>query len=157
MDLARQKNSEPNTIVKFGFGFIFLGLGFLVFYGTKFLSDSQGYTPLWSFAFAYLVITIGELCLSPIGLSMVTTLSPKRLTGMMMGVWFLASAYGQYGAGLIGAALAEGEGASKNLTNYEKLLQYTEGYGSIGFVALGAGVVLILISPVLRKQMQEVK
>jgi POT family proton-dependent oligopeptide transporter len=58
---------------------------------------------------------------------------------------------------LIGAALAEGEGASKNLTNYEKLLQYTEGYGSIGFVALGAGVVLILISPVLRKQMQEVK
>ena len=152
-----KKNSEPNTIVKFGFGFIFLGLGFLVFYGTKFLSDSQGYTPLWTFAFAYLVITIGELCLSPIGLSMVTTLSPKRLTGMMMGVWFLASAYGQYGAGLIGAALAEGEGASKNLTNYEKLLQYTEGYGSIGFVALGAGVVLILISPVLRKQMQEVK
>ncbi|MBU3713544.1 MAG: peptide MFS transporter, partial [Ferruginibacter sp.] len=105
-----KRKLEPNTTVKFGLGFIFLGAGFLIFFWSKFFSTPDGLTPLWTFILAYLVITIGELCLSPIGLSMITRLSPARLTGMMMGTWFLASAYGQYGAGLIGAALARGKG-----------------------------------------------
>lgn len=154
--LARKK-SEPNTIVKFGLGFLILGLGFLVFYWSKFLATPNGLTPLWTFIFAYLVISVGELCLSPIGLSMITKLSPKRLTGMMMGTWFLASAYGQYGAGLIGAALAKGGGSSENLSNFEKLTQYTNGYESIGYIAVAAGLLLIVISPLLKKLMQEVK
>lgn len=151
--LAKRK-AEPNTTVKFGLGFLILGLGFLTFYMSKFYADKHGLTPLWIFAFAYFVLTIGELCLSPIGLSMITKLSPKRLTGMMMGTWFLASAYGQYGAGLIGAALSGGgEAKGKNLTNLDKLNHYTDGYQMIGFISVGAGIVLILISPIFKRLM----
>jgi proton-dependent oligopeptide transporter, POT family len=112
---------------------------------------------LWYFAFAYLLITLGELCLSPIGLSIMTKLSPQRLVGVMMGTWFLASAFGQYGAGLIGAALATGDPNAGDLTNLQKLEQYTGGYSMIGYISLGAGVLLIAISPMIRKLMQEVK
>lgn len=149
-----KRKSEPNTVVKFGFGFVFLGLGFLVFYLSKFMANDGGYTPLWSFLFAYFVITIGELCLSPIGLSMVTKLTPNRLHGVMMGTWFLASAYGQYGAGLIGSALAKVDTSIANPTNVDKLNQYTNGYQSIAYIAIGAGIVLLLISPILKKQMK---
>jgi proton-dependent oligopeptide transporter, POT family len=152
-----KRRGEPNTSVKFGLGFAILGLGFLIFASSRFSADSNGLTPLWIFIFAYLVVSLGELCLSPIGLSMITKLSPKRLTGMMMGTWFLASAYGQYGAGLIGAALASGGGTDKNLTNTEKLIQYTEGYQTIGIISIVSGVVLIIISPILKKQMGGVK
>jgi len=151
-----KRSKEPNMIVKFGFGFIFLGLGFLVFFASKFLSTGNGMTPLWTFIVAYLVVTLGELCLSPIGLSMVTKLSPSRLHGVMMGTWFLASAYGQYGAGLIGAALAKSENI-ENPTNAQKLLQYTSGYESIGYIAVASGVLLILIAPQLKKMMGGVK
>lgn len=152
-----KRRAEPNTIVKFGLGFIILGLGFLAFYWSKFSADDKGLTPLWIFAFAYFILSLGELCLSPIGLSMITKLSPARLTGMMMGTWFLASAYGQYGAGLIGAALADSGDSDKNLTNYEKLVQYTEGYYMIGVISVIAGGCLIILYPLLRKMMGGVK
>ena len=152
-----KKNKEPNMIVKFGYGFIFLGLGFLIFYSSKFFANPNGITPIWTFIFAYLIVTLGELCLSPIGLSMVTKLSPTRLHGVMMGTWFLASAYGQYGAGLIGATLAKGDNSIENPTNYQKLMQYTSGYESIGYIALISGVILILISPQLKKMMVGVR
>lgn len=152
-----KKNKEPNMIVKFGYGFIFLGLGFLIFYSSKFFANPNGITPIWTFIFAYLIVTLGELCLSPIGLSMVTKLSPTRLHGVMMGTWFLASAYGQYGAGLIGATLAKGDNSIENPTNYQKLMQYTSGYESIGYIALISGVILILISPQLKKMMGGVR
>ena len=73
---------------------------------------------------------------------------------MMMGTWFLASAYGQYGAGLIGAALAKGDDTGENLTNAQKLVQYTDGYQSIGWIAIAAGVVLIVFSPIMKKMMK---
>ncbi|MBS3913809.1 MAG: peptide MFS transporter [Bacteroidetes bacterium] len=153
--LARKK-MEPNTVVKFGLGFLFLGLGFLVFYMSRFSANPMGKTPLMFFILAYLVVTIGELCLSPIGLSMVTKLSPKRFVGMMMGTWFLASAYGQYGAGIIGASLASGENGG-NLSNIQKLELYTNGYRDIGYIAIAAGVLLVVLSPFLRKLMGTVK
>ena len=87
---------EPNTVVKFGLGFLFLAAAFWVFYSTRFFANVEGQTSLNVFTGAYLVITFGELCLSPIGLSIMTKLSPKKLQGVMMGMWFLASAYGQY-------------------------------------------------------------
>lgn len=152
-----KKKKEPNTVVKFGLGFVFLGLGFFAFFSSKFWADANGYTPLTMFCFAYLVLTIGELCLSPIGLSMVTKLSPKRLVGVMMGTWFLASAYGQYGAGIIGAALAKGEGSSDNLSNIEKLEQYTSGYETIAYISIASGILLMLASPLIRKLMGDVK
>jgi len=88
---------------------------------------------------------------------MVKKLSPTRLNGVMMGTWFLASAYGQYGAGLIGAALAKGDSSIENPTNYQKLVQYTDGYETIGYIAIASGFILILISPFLKKMMGGVR
>lgn len=152
-----KRKKEPNTVVKFGLGFLFLGIGFLVFYFSKFFADEQGMTPLMFFAMAYLAVTIGELCLSPIGLSIMTKLSPQRLVGVMMGTWFLASAFGQYGAGLIGAALATSEKVTGDPTNLDKLEQYTHGYMLIGVISIAGGALLIGLSPVVRRLMQDVK
>lgn len=149
-----KRKLEPNTIIKFGLGFIFLGLGYYVLFATRLFADLQGITSLNFFTIALLVITLGELCLSPIGLSIMTKLSTKNLQGMMMGMWFLASAYGQYVAGIIGASLAD---AKEGSTNYDALITYTEGYKQLGLYAVIAGVVLILISPWVKKLMQEVR
>lgn len=149
-----KKRLEPNTIIKFGLGFIFLGLGYYVLFATRFFADLQGMTSLNIFTIALLVITFGELCLSPIGLSIMTKLSTEKLQGMMMGMWFLASAYGQYVAGIIGANMAT---AKEGSTNMDALLAYTEGYKQLGLYAVIAGIVLILISPLVKKLMQEVR
>jgi len=149
-----KRKIEPNTIIKFGLGFIFLGLGYYVLFATRLFADLQGITSLNFFTLALLVITLGELCLSPIGLSIMTKLSTKNLQGMMMGMWFLASAYGQYVAGIIGAGLADAKDGS---TNYDALITYTEGYKQLGLYAVIAGVVLILIAPWVKKLMQDVR
>lgn len=149
-----KRKIEPNTIIKFGLGFIFLGLGYYILFATRFFANLQGITSLNFFTIALLVITLGELCLSPIGLSIMTKLSTKNLQGMMMGMWFLASAYGQYVAGIIGAGLAT---AKEGSTNYDALITYTDGYKQLGLYAVIAGVVLILISPFVKKLMQEVR
>ncbi|AZA82328.1 MFS transporter [Chryseobacterium lactis] len=149
-----KRKIEPNTIIKFGLGFIFLGAGYYVLFATRLFADLQGVTSLNFFTLALLIITLGELCLSPIGLSIMTKLSTKNLQGMMMGMWFLASAYGQYVAGIIGASLATAKTGS---TNYDELITYTDGYKQLGLYAIIAGVVLILISPFVKKLMQDVK
>jgi len=149
-----KRKLEPNTIVKFGLGFIFLALGFYVFYFTKFFSDANGITSLNLFTFGWFVITFGELCLSPIGTSVMTKLSPQKTQAVIMGMWFLASAYGQYFAGILGANIAE---ASGNASNAEKLIVYADGYKQLGIYALIAGVIMIALSPFIKKLMGDVK
>lgn len=149
-----KKKIEPNTVVKFGLGFLFLAGGFWVFYYTKFFAGPDGKTSLDLFTFGWFIITFGELCLSPIGMSAMTKLSPQKTQAVIMGMWFLASAYGQYFAGLLGANIAE---ASENATNLEKLNVYADGYEQLAIYALIAGVVLIAISPLVKKLMQDVK
>lgn len=149
-----KRNAEPNTVVKFGLGFLFLALAFYVFYATRFFASSNGIASLEVFTFAYFIITFGELCLSPIGLSIMTKLSPQKLQGVMMGMWFLASAYGQYAAGILGAGMSSPK-ADATLT--DKLISYTQGYQQLAIYAVVAGVVLLIISPWVRKLMQEVK
>lgn len=148
-----KKGFEPNTIIKFGLGFILLGLGYYTLFTTRFFAV-DGISSLDIFTIALLVITFGELCLSPIGLSIMTKLSPARLQGIMMGMWFLASAYGQYVAGIIGASLAT---ADDNAPASVAMEAYTDGYKMLGIYALIAGVVLIVISPWIKKLMQGVK
>ena len=145
---------EPNTIVKFGLAFIFLAFGFYVFYYTKFFADVNGRTSLNLFTFGWFIITFGELCLSPIGMSIMTKLSPQKTQAVLMGMWFLASAYGQYFAGLLGANIAS---ASEKATNLEKLNIYADGYKQLAIYALILGVILIIISPLVKKLMAEVK
>lgn len=149
-----KRRLEPNTLIKFGLGFIFLGLGYYVLFATRFFADLQGVTSLNIFTIALLVITFGELCLSPIGLSIMTKLSTEKLQGMMMGLWFLASAYGQYVAGIIGANMATAKEGSSNM---DALIAYTEGYKQLGLYAVLAGVILMVISPFVKKLMQDVR
>lgn len=149
-----RKKIEPNTIVKFGLAFIFLAGGFYLFYYTRLFSNEQGITSLGVFTFGWFVITLGELCLSPIGMSVMTKLSPLKLQAVVMGMWFLASAYGQYFAGLLGANIAE---ASEHSTNIEKLTIYTEGYKQLGLYSLIGGAFIIAISPLIKKLMGNVK
>jgi POT family proton-dependent oligopeptide transporter len=149
-----KRKIEPNTIVKFGLGFLFLAGGFYIFYYTKFFTDVTGKTSLNVFTFGWFIITFGELCLSPIGMSAMTKLSPQKLQAVIMGMWFLASAYGQYFAGILGANIAI---ASENSNNMEQLNVYADGYKQLAIYALIAGVVLIAISPLVKKLMQGVK
>jgi POT family proton-dependent oligopeptide transporter len=149
-----KRKIEPNTIVKFGLGFLFLAGGFYVFYYTKFFAGPDGKTSLDFFTFGWFIITFGELCLSPIGMSAMTKLSPQKLQAVIMGMWFLASAYGQYFAGILGANIAT---ASANSSNLEALNVYADGYKQLAVYALIAGLLLIAISPLVKKLMQGVK
>ena len=149
-----KRKIEPNTVIKFGLAFLFLAGGFWVFYYTKFLAGADGKTSLGLFTFGWFIITFGELCLSPIGMSAMTKLSPQKTQAVIMGMWFLASAYGQYFAGILGANIAN---ASESASNIDKLNIYADGYQQLAIYALIAGVILIVISPFIKKLMQEVK
>jgi len=148
-----KRKLEPNTVVKFGLGFILLAASFYAFYSTRFFANAQGISSLNVFTFAYLLLTIGELCIGPIGMSIITKLSPKRMFGMMMGMWFLFSAFGQLAAGKLGAEMSSIENASLRT----KLMTYTEGYKSLALYSLIAGVALILFSQLIKRLMQEVR
>jgi POT family proton-dependent oligopeptide transporter len=104
-----KRNLNPNTMVKFGLGIIQLGLGFLVFALSAQFMDDAGKVSMIFLMIGYLLITSGELFLSPIGLSKVTELSPAKLVSFMMGVWFLSSSFAHYIAGYI-AKLTSGGG-----------------------------------------------
>lgn len=149
-----KKKIEPNTVIKFGLAFLILAIAYYIFFSLRFFANEQGMTSLGVFTIAYFVVTLSELCLSPIGLSMVTKLSPKNLAGMMMGLWFLASAYGQYLAGILGAGMSD---PSPEASLLDKLMAYTDGYYQLAIYSLIAGIILILISPLIRKLMHEVK
>ena len=150
----KKRNLEPNYFVKFGLAFVFLGLAFFLFYSTRFTIDNSGLASLGLFTFAYFVISIGELFLSPIGLSLMTTLSPKRLWGVMMGMWFLASAYGQYVAGLLGAGMAS---PNEDATIQERMTAYTDGYYQLAIYAFITGAVVIVLSYWINKLMANKK
>jgi POT family proton-dependent oligopeptide transporter len=145
------RKAEPNSVVKFGLGFLFLAAAFYVFYATIFFADADGITSLDIFTLGYFIITLGELCLSPIGLSLMTKLAPQSVQGLMMGMWFLASAYGQYVAGLLGAGMSI---ADPEASSMDKLVSYTSGYHQLAIYALVAGIALIIISPLVRRLMR---
>jgi proton-dependent oligopeptide transporter, POT family len=98
-----RKGRDVPTVIKMTIGLFLLGLGFVVLMAAARAAGSdKGTASAWFLIFAYLLHTVGELCLSPIGLSLVTKLAPARLGGMLMGVWFLAIAAGNYIAGHLG-------------------------------------------------------
>lgn len=148
-----KKKIEPNTVIKFGLGFLFLAGAYYIFFSTRFFADAEGKTSLGVFTLAYLVVTLAELCLSPIGLSMITKLSPRHLGGMMMGLWFLASAYGQYLAGLLGSRMSSPD---ENASLLDKLMAFTDGYHELALYSLVAGVIIIIVSPMIKKLMHNV-
>lgn len=152
-----KKRLEPNSPVKFSLGLILLGLSFYIFVLAGHAAGADGKISLFMFVFGYFVMSCGELCLSPIGLSMITKLSPQKMVGLMMGMWFLASAFGQYVAGIIGTLMAiPKEGAGGAVNPVESLPIYMGVFEKIAWVAMGCGVFLLLLSPILKKWMKDV-
>ena len=160
-----KRNMEPSTPIKFSIGIVLVGLGFLALvYG---MNSSEGLQTgvIW-IVLIYFLHTLGELCLSPVGLSSVTKLSPQRIVGFMMGMWFFASAAGNYVASLI----AKGTAGDPVMLIAEKIyLQvmflpgdtftinqkngFMDVYTDVGLIAIGCGIFLAIITPLLRKLM----
>jgi POT family proton-dependent oligopeptide transporter len=152
------KNKEPSTSMKFSISFFQLGLGFLLFVVGAKLALADGHVSFFWYALGYLLLTTGELCISPIGLSMITKLSPTKYTGMMMGFWFLASALGQHLAGVIGTLMAiPSEGGATTVSAMESLSIYSGVFLKIFYVSVGGGLVLLLLVPILKRWSHDVK
>ncbi len=148
--LAR-RGAEPSVPAKFGLGIVQVGLGFgALVYGAALAGEDQLVAAGW-LALAYLLHTTGELCLSPVGLSMVTKLSVARVAGMMMGVWFLSSAFSHYVAGWIAAGASVD--TSEGLDRAAALAIYADTFQYLMIVALAVGFVLLALAPWLRRHM----
>ncbi|MCK5575002.1 MAG: MFS transporter, partial [Sphingomonadales bacterium] len=133
-----------------------VGLGFLVLvYGATFAGEDAQVALIW-LVLAYLLHTTGELCLSPVGLSMITKLSVAKLVGLMMGIWFFASSLAHYVAGLIAASMSTETVGGQVLDTAGSLATYSQVFQQIGIIGILAGVVVIFISPFLRKGMHDV-
>jgi len=160
-----KRNMEPSTPIKFSIGIVLVGLGFLALVFGMNSSEGLQTGVIW-IVLIYLLHTLGELCLSPVGLSSVTKLSPQRIVGFMMGMWFFASAAGNYVASLI----AKGTAGDPVMLIAEKIyLQvmflpgdtftinqkngFMDVYTDVGLIAIGCGIFLAIITPLLRKLM----
>lgn len=153
-----RKRKDPSTPLKFALGMIQLGLGFGVFYFGARFAGPDGIVPLFFLLAGYFLQTTGELCLSPVGLSMVTKLAPAKIVGFVMGTWFLSSAFAHHIAGII-AKLTSPPGGLENgrtLSAAENLEIYSRVFGEIGLVAMGAGLLLLFLVPLLRRWMHGV-
>jgi len=141
-----KKNLEPSAPAKFGLALIQVGAAFLMFVVGANMAGMQALTPVF-FVFAlYFLQTTGELCLSPVGLSAMNRLAPKFMASLIMGAWFYMTAVGNFVAGKIGEATGgEGGEMSKELT--------LSIYNEIGWVAVGCGVVVLVISPFVKRWM----
>jgi POT family proton-dependent oligopeptide transporter len=148
---------EPSIPVKFGLALIGVGAGFLfLVWGGQFAGPDFK-VAVWWLAGLYLIHSVAELCISPVGLSMITKLSIARIVGLMMGVWFLSISVAQYVAGVV-AQVASVETVGGQVTNLKVSLDtYNQVFWTIGLVAAGIGGVLLLISPLIRKWMHGVQ
>ncbi|MDC0643495.1 oligopeptide:H+ symporter [Flavobacteriaceae bacterium] len=147
-----KKNLNPRTPYKFGLGLVLAGASFYVLALSKGSADENGMVPFAYLIVMYLVLSIGELFMSPVGLSKITSLSPKRIVAFMMGIWFLSSAYAFQIVGFIGKQLAV-ESTDINVGGLDTLAIYTDGFMLISQYALGAGLVVIFFSPLMKKLM----
>ena len=143
-----RKGIEPSTPMKFGLAVIQVGLGFLVLVWGSQAVGIDVPTPVIFIFLIYLLHTTGELCLSPVGLSAMNRLAPAHMASLIMGTWFFASATGNFAAGLIAAATgAEGVG---DASGKEVVLDV---YGTVGLYAVGIGIAVMVISPIIKKLM----
>jgi POT family proton-dependent oligopeptide transporter len=150
-----KRNMNPSIPRKFSLGLIQVAIGFYVLvFAIDNFQNAAGLVPWIFLALCYLLHTTGELCLSPIGLSMVTKLAAEKETGMAMGGWFLSIAMAQYVAGII-AAIASGGGHGPAAG--AAIGQYAETYQMLFWVGLGFGVAYLVLAPAINKLMHGVK
>lgn len=149
------RNIQPSTPVKFGIGLLLLSTSFVVMIPGAIESHrTSGLAAPYWLVFSYLLATWGELCLSPVGLSMVTKLSPARFGSLMMGVWFLSSACANYLSGFLAALFSRNEDGTSSLN-----LLYGQDGGMADFflimaiIPAAAGIIVLVISPILKRMM----
>jgi len=147
---------EPSTPVKFALGLLQLGLGFGAFWYGAQNADSRGMVAVVWLLLGYLLQTTGELCLSPVGLSMVTKLSPMRMVSTVMGAWFLATAFSNLLAGRIAQLTGvhgEGDSAQVIPPPTETVHLYGDVFGQIAIIAIVSALICFALSPFLSKWM----
>lgn len=152
-----KRGKEPSTPMKFALSFIFLGAGFFVFYLGCRANINSGIIPLWPFLWGYCFLILGELCLSPIGLSMITKLSPAKMVSLMMGIWFFSTAIGEFLAGKIGSLMSVPEVIKLKNDPVLSLPYYADIIFKISIASVVIGVLLIFIVPFLKRWMGNVK
>ncbi len=141
-----KRDLNPSLPVKFAIGLLFLGAGFCVIaVGSRFVSVGNKVWPTWLIA-TFLLHTIGELCLSPVGLSSVTKLAPRRLVGQMMGLWFLATSLGNLIAGVLAGEF-----------NAEAVGQMSSRYLQIVLTTAGTGLLLLVFAKPIKRLMAGVQ
>jgi POT family proton-dependent oligopeptide transporter len=141
---------EPSIPAKFALGLLFNALAFAVLmYALSSLVDGSGLIPFWPLVAVYVLQTVGELCLSPIGLSMVTKLAPTRLVGFAMGGWFLSTAIGDNMAGMLAGHISGATG----MTVASALSGFTFSF----WLLAGSGVLLLVCAPLITKLMHGVR
>ena len=155
----QKRNRNPSTPVKFAWGLWLLGLAFVPMVLASLDADRNGLAgPHW-LLICYVLCTWGELCLSPVGLSVVTKLAPQKLQSLMMGVWFLSFSMANLFAGLMAAfstRFKPGENGEPPEVSF--VLEGLPGfYLLLVVLPIGAGVVIFLISPFLKRMMHGVK
>ena len=146
----RMGRRNPSIPRKFGLGIIFNGLAFLLLMAAlSGMVDSAGLIPFWTLFMVYVIQSVGELCLSPIGLSMTTKLAPMKLVGFAMGGWFLSTGIGNNLSGIF-ASHVSGE---TGMTVASAYAGYTQGF----IILMVGGVALFLIAPLIQRLMHGVK
>ncbi len=150
---------EPRTPVKFALGLLQLGLGFAAFWYGASVADQRGMTGVAWLILGYVLHTTGELCLSPVGLSMVTKLSPSHLVSTVMGTWFLATAFSQFLAAVIAQFTGVSEGGDGGQGGIpvpkETIHVYGGVFGKIAVAAVISAAICFLLSPLLARWMHE--
>jgi POT family proton-dependent oligopeptide transporter len=152
-----KRGIEPSIPIKFAIALMGVGAGFLfLVWGTSFAGSDYKVGLVW-LAALYLIHSAAELCISPVGLSMITKLSIARIVGLMMGVWFLSISVAQYVAGIV-AQVASVETVGGQVTNLKVSLDtYSGVFWTIGIVSVVIGAVLFVISPLIKKWMHGVQ
>ncbi|HMG76888.1 MAG TPA: oligopeptide:H+ symporter, partial [Pyrinomonadaceae bacterium] len=135
----RMGDRQPSSSAKFAFGLFFAGIAFVVITFAASLTGAGRVSPLW-LVLVYFIQTVGEMCLSPVGLSTITKLSPTRMVGLMMGVWFLSISVGSYIAGRTTQLFKAGT---------PEVL--TRAFGIFAGISLAAALLLALLTPLIKK------
>jgi len=153
-----RRRLNPSIPTKFGLGVVLVGLGFGVLMWAMHGSGMTGRVSFWSLVALYFVHTCGELCISPVGLSMVTKLAPAKMTGLVMGAWFLSISCANFLAGLISKAAATiDEDKADKVVGGVPMSSYYDAYNFLLWYAVIAGAVFLLLSKPLNKWMHGIK
>jgi len=152
-----KRGLEPSTPAKFALSFIFVAMGFFTFYLACQASLSHGLIPLLAFAGGYFFIICGEMCISPVGLSMITKLSPVNIVGLMMGIFFFFTAIGEFLAGKIGALMSIPKEVVEANNPVLSLPYYANVLLQISIYSAAIGILIFFIVPLLKKWMGNIR